>query len=527
MSKNTNLPNKFIYLFYFQILIKTLFIIIAIILTTSVDRQMVNNVSAHRQQQPCSYGLNKNQNENIIEDQIPTIVLYENIPIKEYIDKGQRKRFSIPLPESNPITITVTPTAGIEWRVVFNNTYKLASYNTTIEKSFSLSCGSSGEYDIFIMATTKTQICVSYTLAYNHIPNWPYVNWTTPAKIRFQYQPKRLQLLLKWSKSKVAVQEIQYCLSINVHKPQKSLCQALGTASKNTCTKFNLNNMLQSTRFDLFRKIDTSQMNVICTGYRTQQMLRGLRLKTLYYVDIFAVHTGLNNFTYLYASDVVWFNRTQPLRLVEDKTVVGKLSILGGLSVFIFKIPTHRTTNFFQLFITPCSSKVDVKIIKDKKIVKSIDNVNKPQVIRMNGTNSGEKYVIRVIDADDNMNNKKVEISVTTKKHFQTLPSLPKSFEVMEVSEYRTCNSTVIAWNSSLDVRNIKYRIFVIRESIDDNVSLSNYCIDHSKITRHPQFQKVYCIPGEKSEIQQFTITGLSPGGYYIIYLTASLGNER
>lgn len=96
--------------------------------------------------------------------------------------------------------------------------------------------------------------------------------------------------------------------------------------------------MLQSTRYDLIRKIDTSRMNVICTGYRTQQMLRGMRLQTMYYVDVFAVHTGLNNFTYLYGSDVVWFNRTRPMQLVEGRTAVGKLSILGGMSVFSFKV---------------------------------------------------------------------------------------------------------------------------------------------------------------------------------------------
>lgn len=32
------------------------------------------------------------KNTNIVEDQIPTIVLYENSTIKEYIDKGQRRR---------------------------------------------------------------------------------------------------------------------------------------------------------------------------------------------------------------------------------------------------------------------------------------------------------------------------------------------------------------------------------------------------------------------------------------------------
>lgn len=72
----------------------------------------------------------------------------------------------------------------------------------------------------------------------------------------------------------------------------------------------------------------------------------------------------------------------------------------------------RSTTNNFQLFITPCSSMVDVKIIKDKKIVKSINNITKPQVIRINGTKPGERYVIRVIDGDENPWGNKVEVCV-------------------------------------------------------------------------------------------------------------------
>lgn len=62
------------------------------ILTTSVDKQMIKNVWGQQlqAQKQCTYGLNTVQ--NVIGDQIPTIVLYENVPIKEYIDKGQRKR---------------------------------------------------------------------------------------------------------------------------------------------------------------------------------------------------------------------------------------------------------------------------------------------------------------------------------------------------------------------------------------------------------------------------------------------------
>lgn len=143
---------------------------------------------------------------------------------------------------------------------------------------------------------------------------------------------------------------MQYCVSINVHKPQQSLCQALGAASKSTCAKFDLNNILQSSRYEWTRKIDTSKMNVACTGYRTEQMLRGMRPQTMYYVDVFAVHTGRNNLTFLHGSDILWFNRTRPIQLFDGKTAVGKLGTLGGLSVFSFKVTFLLYCSHLQYF---------------------------------------------------------------------------------------------------------------------------------------------------------------------------------
>lgn len=56
----------------------------------------------------------------------------------------------------------------------------------------------------------------------------------------------------------------------------------------------------------------------------------------------------------------------------------------------------------------PCSGSgrgVDVKVMKDKKIVKSLEDVRRPQLIRLNGTQPGERYIIRVMDAVDSGSN--------------------------------------------------------------------------------------------------------------------------
>lgn len=127
-------------------------------------------------------------------------------------------RFSIPLPESSPISITITPTREVIWRLVFNNTREYSTFllytlcstlfsvcqftvtlvnvTSSTTRTFSLSCASAGEYDIFVVALSKSHIHISFNLS----NGWKLSNLTTPSKVRFQYQPKRQQVLLKWEK---------------------------------------------------------------------------------------------------------------------------------------------------------------------------------------------------------------------------------------------------------------------------------------------------------------------------------------
>lgn len=112
----------------------------------------------------------------------------------------------------------------------------LANFTSSDNRAYALSCASAGEYDIFIVAMERTHIRVDFNIPQQQqqqqLPN----NWkldtsyaaasvkqsdstgnsgriltpsadietvglvTDTTKIRFQYQPKRLQVLLKWEK---------------------------------------------------------------------------------------------------------------------------------------------------------------------------------------------------------------------------------------------------------------------------------------------------------------------------------------
>lgn len=117
-----------------------------------------------------------------------------------------------------------------------------------------------------------------------------------------------------------------------------SLCQAFGSIAKKNCPQFDLNTLLSTTKVDDIKKVDTSKGNVLCTGFKTQQMLRGMRPNTMYYLDLFAIHTKQNNFTFRLDAQQIWFNRSRPVPLVESKWATSELATLGGFAVFSYKV---------------------------------------------------------------------------------------------------------------------------------------------------------------------------------------------
>lgn len=144
--------------------------------------------------------------------------------------------------------------------------------------------------------------------------------------------------LFNFSTSIFEPDSINYCLSINVHKSMHNLCQAFGSVAKKSCPQFDLNTLLKSTKQDDIKKVDISKGNVLCTGFKTQQMLRGMRPNTMYFLDLFAIHTKQNNFTFRLDSQQVWFNRSRPVPLVEGKWATSELASLGGFAVFSYKV---------------------------------------------------------------------------------------------------------------------------------------------------------------------------------------------
>lgn len=83
---------------------------------------------------------------------------------------------------------------------------------------------------------------------------------------------------------------------------------------------------------------DPNGVTVTCTGKRNRQILKGLLPAREYFIDVFGVHTKLDNLTFNLKSTSIWFNRTKPIVLSDDDVVTTKLSELGRQSVFSFKV---------------------------------------------------------------------------------------------------------------------------------------------------------------------------------------------
>lgn len=264
--------------------------------------------------------------------------------------------------------------------------------------------------------------------------------------------------------SKLDIHAIKYCVSINSIAPQKTMCTSaitsvLHSQPPNICEQFYKIEMLELSNPERIRRFESSS-SLYCTGYKSQQILRGLQLKLPYFIDVYAIHTKFHNFSYLLGSSQTLFNRSHPIALIEEKTSVGKLSDLGGVSVFSLKIPRRATSNISLLFMSliPCGGSVDLRIMKQKEKVVFRKNLYKPTITTLENALPGNRYILRVTPSneDDLVRVNKVHVTFTTKLHFQFLPMLPKNITTVEIVSSRSCKSTTIAWFGSLDHRRIK-----------------------------------------------------------------------
>ncbi|XP_050091269.1 uncharacterized protein LOC126574900 [Anopheles aquasalis] len=451
----------------------------------------------------------------------------------------QAKRFTFKLPETSPLTINLMASCTrhersfdppIEWWVMREQRYVAA---LTSGMTFYRSCAQRGLYQVVVNVTGLSMATgCGYRLSYNRkgaeeYRSWPFRNLTAPSRIKVQQQRRRFVAMIKWEKSKLDIHAMQYCLAVSTGRRQRSLCQALGnTIHQSSCDSIAINEYLKRQLPRDERKMDpNAETTLVCTGSRTKQLIRGMKPNVTYFVDVFAIHSRHNNLSFLLGTTQVQLNRTRPTQLIEGKVVVGKLSTLGGLSLFSFKVPKRSQNNFFKLHVTPCGGSVNVEILKRKQhILDRVWDVYYPKTITVNNVRPGERYLIRVYEAEDTSRLNRIQVAVTSREEFVDLPRMPQNTTITELVPLRKCRSSTIAWFRSPD-KDVTYCVYVFKLSKTQyysNVKIPTYCeLESRDVCNHPQFHNKHCFNNNEYNPLSLDIPNLQPEHYYSVFVTA------
>ncbi|XP_037809199.1 uncharacterized protein LOC119601966 [Lucilia sericata] len=466
-----------------------------------------------------------------------------DVPVNIAFDNRQRKRFVLHLNSSAPLNINFSQI--VARKIYFNQTANLLRAVKIDQRSVVLTCALRGQYDIFVQARHRGSVKIEAT-ALHPQANWPLLNRTHRISIRSQNRVRKRQMIVKWDKSKFDFHAVNYCLVVSTKNAHLDFCQAVEEYLTSMSSPFTNRRSLTAncqpaaTIETIFsrpperaKKIAPHITNVICTGSRTQQLIRGLAPNYIYYLDIFGVHTKRQNLTFHIASSTMHFNRTHPAVLRANNLNIVKISGMHGVQVFSFKIPSYEPNQNLRYLVLPCGgSEVDAKILKQRKLVGTFSNIYRPTYLTMSPVSEGERYMIRFKPSNDDevLRANKVALAVTTNKVFSQLPELPENITVFEV---RTrCRSTKIAWFSAPEIRTMSYCIIVLnlpqrnRSSID----YTNYCMDFGKrIMKHEQFHSIKCPKKAKNPLplETDTVFNLTPGETYLIYVTANLSEGK
>ncbi|XP_058979717.1 uncharacterized protein LOC131802938 [Musca domestica] len=465
------------------------------------------------------------------------------VPVNIAFDKRQRKRFVLHLNTSTPLNINFSQI--VARKLYFNQTINLLRSSKNAQHSITLTCALRGQYDIFVQARHRGSVKIE-AIGLHPQANWPLLNRTHRITIRSQNRIRKRQMIVKWDKSKFDSHAVQYCLVVSTRNAHKDFCQAvdefLTSPSANrrnspgVCQQPLTIESILSRPAERAKKIDPHTTNVICTGSRTHQLIRGLAPNYEYFLDVFGIHTKRQNLTFHIASSTIHFNRTHPALLKANSLSIVKISGLHGVQVFSFKVPPlpkPDSQTSLRYLVLPCGgSEVDAKILKQRKVIGNISNIYRPTYIDLSSIREAGRYMIRFKPSNDDevLRANKIGLAVTTNRVFSQLPELPENITVFEV---RTkCHSTKIAWYSSPEIRTLSYCIIVFnlpqrnRSSID----YTNYCMDFGKrVVQHPQFHSIKCPKKAKNPplLETDTIFNLTPGESYLIYVTANLSEGK
>lgn len=223
-------------------------------------------------------------------------------------------------------------------------------------------------------------------------------------------------------RSKLDANAVHYCLVVGTQRNQRSLCAALvGTTPAQWLATLRIDNhskpvhrptdtgptagvvqaMTSTVPAGLNVHADGTPM-VVCTAKSNRQQLNGLQPNRRYHIDVFGVHTRRDGLTFRMGSTSVWFNRSQPLPLVDGVVVTTRLAELGRLTVFSYRVAAAAaasSANVTLVQVLPCGIGLLVKVFR-RKVLLVQQELDRPMVLRVPDTRPGDRLVVKVSTAD-------------------------------------------------------------------------------------------------------------------------------
>lgn len=151
-------------------------------------------------------------------------------------------------------------------------------------------------------------------------------------------------------------------------------------------------------------------------GKRNRLTVKGLVPNKSYFIDLFGVHTKLENLTFLLNSTSVWFNRSRPTHIKENSLTTFQVPLSGRAVAFTYKVghlvhhqisvwlrlmcvvhqvPTHHSCRQIQLFTIPCGRNMRLKIVSKLSNNSTVMEFHKPETVVLN-SRPHEKFVFKL-----------------------------------------------------------------------------------------------------------------------------------
>ncbi|KAJ6623359.1 hypothetical protein Bhyg_16501 [Pseudolycoriella hygida] len=440
------------------------------------------------------------------------------------MEKGDRRQYYFEIHAPTTIKITFSScTNFITSKIYYNQSIQIteAASNLTIQ------CAPIGRYDVLLLAAHSCEFEMKTLLNYPN-ENWPLFYLLESSKLKFQHRIKKREMIVKWNKSKLDIHAVHYCLAINTKRNHRSFCEAISHSTKPNEISKQFCSHRYHKKFGDTMQIDPDPelVTISCGDRKSRRIVKRLTPNTKYFIDLFGVHTKLENLTFLLNSSFVWFNRSRPVHLKSNSLTSVQLPESGRPVIFEYKVPIYDRCNQRKLYTIPCGRNVRLKIMSKLSHNITVIDIHKSTTILLN-SQPQEKLVFKFSTNEKFMSRShrkfRFLIGCADSRSELKLPQLPHNTTIEQNFDESDCKVTTISYCVYLIEINEHSHLF-------DDVFLPNVCVGTSP-HKHPHLYQMHCI---QSPIQldisndfriHYILTQLNVDKYYAAYVMLETNN--